>query len=413
MPGARANPWIGACRQLMAGFESRAAIGVMMAVLSACSEATTAPASAPLPDGPAAAMVGGAPKFWDTGASANWNEIADELAASRPTNTSRLFTYLGLAQLRAAEAAEAVAGPHPATSAAIGGASVVVLSAFFPLDVGAIEAALDAQEAADPWPGDKHADFAAGVALGRAIGAQVNAYAQGDNIGLTNPGTPPIGPGYWIWNGGPIARGNLGARPFFLTTQSELRPPPPPAFGSADYLAALAEVRQVSDTRTAEQLAIAQYWHANQSPTSQAAFNSIARQLIRSHRRNDHEAARIFFLMHAAGFDAIIGCFDAKFTYWFIRPSQADPAITLPVGLPPHPSYPSAHSCFSGAFSTVLSDAFPDERRWLATVADEAGLSRLYAGIHYRFDIQAGVALGRAAAAKALAADLSKVAVLQ
>jgi hypothetical protein len=48
-----------------------------------------------------------------------------------------------------------------------------------------------------------------------------------------------------VWNGGPIARGNLGARPFFLTSTDELRPPPPPAFGSPKFNAALAEVRQI------------------------------------------------------------------------------------------------------------------------------------------------------------------------
>jgi membrane-associated phospholipid phosphatase len=231
-------------------------------------------------------------------------------------------------------------------------------------------------------------------------------------VGLTDPGHPPIGPGYWVWNGGPIARGNLGARPFFLTSGDELRPPPPPAFGSAEYLAALAEVRQISDTRTPEQLAIAQYWNTNQSPNSDAAINGIARELIVAHHRSDRQAARIFFLMHAAAFDALIGCFDAKYTYWFIRPPQADPAITLPIGLPPHPSYPSAHSCASGAFTTVLAHAFPSERRRLAEVAQEASLSRLYAGIHYRFDMEAGLALGRKVARKALRADLDEVAVL-
>jgi hypothetical protein len=358
------------------------------------------------------AMRDGAPKFWETGATVRFNELADQLAARRPVNAARLFTYLALAQFRAAEAAEGGRREHSSTSAAIGGASVAVLSSFFPLDISEVEAALDAQRADDRWPGPRHADFAAGEAIGRAIGARVNAYALGDRVGLTDPGHPPIGPGYWIWNGGPIARGNLGARPFFLSSGDELRPPPPPAFGSVAYLAALAEVRQISDTRTPEQLSIAQYWNTNQSPNSDAAINGMARELIVKHHRGDREAAHIFFLMHAAAFDALIGCFDAKYTYWFIRPPQADPAITLPIGLPPHPSYPSAHSCASGAFTTVLAHAFPGERRRLAEVALEASLSRLYAGIHYRFDMEAGLALGRAAARKALRADLDEVAVL-
>jgi membrane-associated phospholipid phosphatase len=114
----------------------------------------------------------------------------------------------------------------------------------------------------------------------------------------------------------------------------------------------------------------------------------------------------------AAAVDASIGCFDAKYHYWFIRPPQADPGIVTVFPTPPHPSYPSAHSCVSGALTGVLAGIFPDARERLADAALEASLSRLYAGIHYRFDMEAGLALGRGIAALALAADLSTVAPL-
>jgi PAP2 superfamily len=358
-------------------------------------------------------------KFWEAGATVSWNQLATDLAAAAPApgiNAGRLYTYLSLAQLRAAEAAQAAPGPHPPIAAAIGGASVAVLSSFFPGNIAQLEAALDAQEGSDPWPGAKHADFAAGEAIGRAVGARVLTFAQGDLSGLTDPllppfGPPPVGPGLWIYAPPPvIARGNLGARPFFLTSQDQLRPPPPPAFGSADFNAALAEVRQISDTRTQEQIDIANFWHLNQSPRSSAAYMGIARELIVSHHRTDAEAARIMFLMGAAAFDAGIGCFDAKYHYWFIRPPQADTRIVTVFPMPQHPSYPSAHSCASGASSGVLIAAFPSERARLEAVARESSLSRLYAGIHYRFDMEAGLALGRRAAALALAADLDEVA---
>ena len=84
---------------------------------------------------------------------------------------------------------------------------------------------------------------------------------------LADPGTPPIGDGYWKWSGGPIARGGYHARPFFIASGEDFPPAPPPAFGSPAYLTALGEVRQISDTRTAEQLAIAQFWNVQQSPT--------------------------------------------------------------------------------------------------------------------------------------------------
>lgn len=349
-------------------------------------------------------------KFWDANATADWTELATSLASRTTVNVARLYAYLALAQLRAAEDAQGTR-PHPPVGAAIGAASASVLNAYFPADVAEIELALDAQEAADPWPGDKHEDWAAGEALGRSAAARVLAYSAGDQFGLTDPGTPPIGPGYWVWNGGPIVRGGLGARPFFLSAGNEFRPPPPPAFGSSEYLAALAEVRQISDTRTAAQLAIAQWWNVNQSGVSNAATNNAAVGLIRRYRRSDVEAARILFLMNAAAFDAIVGCFEAKYAYWFIRPPQADPLITLPIGLPPHPSYPSSHSCVSGASFEVLTREFPNERRQMEALATEASLSRLYGGIHYRFDMDAGLALGRAVAGKALATDLGTVAV--
>ena len=374
---------------------------------SACADSVAAPDTAVA--GVRAPALS-AMKFWDANAAANWTDLATSLSAQTPVPVGRLSVYLSLAQLRAAEDAEATV-PHPPTSAAIGAASAAYLEASFPSHTAEIEAALDAQQAAVPWPGAKGQDFAAGEAIGRAAAARVIAYSLGDRVGLTHPGTPPLGPGFWVWNGGPISRGLLGARPFFLTSGDELRPPPPPTFGSAAYNAALSEVRRISDTRTAEQVAIAQYWNVNQSPVSAAAMNNLAVGLIRRHRTSDHEAARIMFLMNAAAFDALIGCFDAKYYYWFIRPPQADPAITLPIGLPPHPSYPSAHSCITGSSTAVLAAEYPSERPMLDALAQEASLSRLYAGIHYRFDMEAGLALGRRAAAKALAANLAEVAI--
>ncbi|HEX5632573.1 MAG TPA: phosphatase PAP2 family protein [Gemmatimonadales bacterium] len=358
---------------------------------------------------PQAGLAGGAPKFWDTNAAANWDEFATALTFQRVIDANRMYAYLALAQLRAAEAAAEGAGPHPPTAAAIGAASATILGSFFPLDVAQIEAALDAQLAAKPWPGAKHQDNAAGEALGREVAAAVLAFAAGDRIGLSDPGTPPLGPGYWVWNGGPIVRGNYGARPFVLETGNEFLPPPPPAFGSAEFLTALAEVRSIADTRTTEQTAIANYWNVNQSGRSNAAMHGLAVEFIRKYRVSDAKAARILFTMNASVFDALIACFNAKYHYWFIRPSQADPLIATVFPPPPHPSYPSAHSCVSGAATGALAAFFPSETPRLEEAALEASLSRLYAGIHYRFDMVAGLALGRSVAATVVAADLDVV----
>jgi hypothetical protein len=374
--------------------------------LAACGGSDLGPAATVAPSNESRAAV----KFWDANATANWNDIATSLTARRRVDVNRLYAYLSLAQLRAAEDAEAIRPSSP-TSSAIGAASASVLAAYFPADVAEIERALAAQLAAESWPGAKHEDASVGTPLGRAAAARVLAYSATDLVGLTDPGTPPTTPGHWLWTGGPIIRGFLGARPFFLTSGDEFRPGPPPAFGSPEFLAALAEVRQISDTRTAQQLAIAQAWNVGQGPNSNALVQNLAVELLRSHRKSDVESARILFRMDAAIYDALVGCFDAKYTYWFIRPPQADPMITLPIGLPPHPSYPSPHSSVSGAASGVLMAAFPDERDRLESIAQEASLSRLYAGIHYRFDMVAGLALGRNVADKAMSADLDAVAV--
>jgi membrane-associated phospholipid phosphatase len=354
-----------------------------------------------------------ATKFWEVTASTRWNRrVAGLLALRPPANgqaaTSRILTYLSLAQYRAVLAAEdgKVGSTHPSVSAAVGAASVVVLSKFFQNEASALEDSLDADLAGAQWPGAKQQDPASGEAIGRAVGAEINALVATDDYLVKSPGSPPLGDGYWVSAATGIVRSLHGVRPFFLTSASQLRPPPPPEFGSPAYLAALAEVRAISDARTPEQLATAQFWNTSVPPFTAGALNLIADDLIEQHHRTEREAARILAYANAAAFDAQIACFDAKFEYWFIRPSQADPAITLPIGLPNHPSYPSAHSCITSAIMTVVAEALPSERGRLQEIIATAGISRMYGGIHYRFDIEAGQEIGRAAAELALAGSL-------
>jgi len=339
-------------------------------------------------------------KFWETGSTVRWNRRAIELFRTRGGNPGRVNAYLAVAQYRAVLAAQAdkLGPPHASQAAASAGAAVVVLKQFYPADAVTLENEITAQRSAPVWPGERQKDFAKGEAIGRAVAAAVLQEAATDNFGATNPGVPPIGPGYWISSGAPIVRGGIGARPFFLDYGGELLAPPPPAFGTPEYNAALAEIRNFSDTRTPEQLASARKW----VPFSGPIFDLLATDLIVKHHRSEVAAARILAYANTAAYDAIIGCFYTKFHYWFIRPSQADTAITTPVGLPNHPSYPSAHSCETGAFQEVLSAEFPSERRMLAELANEASTSRFYAGLHYRFDGDAGLELGRAAGRIAL-----------
>ena len=88
--------------------------------------------------------------------------------------------------------------------------------------------------------------------------------------------------------------------------------------------------------------------------------------------------------------DAAVGCWDAKYTYFNPRPSQLDPTIRTSIGLPNFPAYTSGHSTFSAAAAEVLSYLFPSAAASLEADKEEASISRLYAAIHYRSDIEAG-----------------------
>jgi membrane-associated phospholipid phosphatase len=382
------------------------AVGAALALAGCADQATAPDASSSRPSG--GAPLASAVKFWEAGSSVAWNATGRELILGRPFNPFfelRVLTYLSLAQYDAIIAAEnsTTPGTHPSRAGASAGASVVVLKSFFssPAETDLIDARLAAQAAGPTWSGEEHQDFAAGEAVGRAVGDGVVAYAQSDNTGVLPPPPQPSGPGYWT-STAPVL-GLFGTRPLALKSADQFRPAAPPAFGSVAFLTDLAEIRLLSDTRTPAQLAQAQFWAARVARYQ----NEIAANLIVSHHRSERDAAHIFALANTAAFDATIGCWDAKFTYWYIRPSQADPLITLPIGLPNHPSFPSGHSCVTAAYSEVLGDAFPDERPSLAANVEAAGLSRMYAGLHYRFDIVAGQVLGRQVADYVLATDVT------
>ncbi|HVT38911.1 MAG TPA: vanadium-dependent haloperoxidase, partial [Gemmatimonadaceae bacterium] len=238
--------------------------------------------------------------------------------------------------------------------------------------------------------------------LGRQVGGRIVASAQTDRFDAVFTGHIPVGPGFWsssLVPPPPPLLPLLGEmRPFFLETGSQFRPGPPPEFGSPEFLVALGEVRQISDTRTDEQLRIGRFWALATGTLVAGYWNEQAEALIDRDGLSERDAAHAFALVNMAAMDANIACHDAKYVYWFIRPTKADPGITLipqdgdlvAVGLPNHPSYPSNHACVSGAASVVLGGIFPSDSHRLFALGREAGISRLYAGLHYRFDMEAG-----------------------
>jgi membrane-associated phospholipid phosphatase len=257
--------------------------------------------------------------------------------------------------------------------------------------------------------GATHPQFLLGVDLGIARGNTIIARLLTDHFTDPWTGTVPVGPGLWVNNGPPAGPLFGTVTPYFMTSGSQFRPAPPPAFGSPAFLADLNEITQLSATRTPAQLASAQFWNFPTGTfTPLGYWNELAGTYISQYGLNEREATHVFALMHAAMVDAHIGCWDAKYFYWLLRPYQADPSITTPIGQPNHPSYPSGHSCISSAATQVLAHFFPAQASDLANQLAEAGLSRMYAGIHYRFDITAAVQIGTAVAQLALGIDQSQ-----
>ena len=202
-------------------------------------------------------------------------------------------------------------------------------------------------------------------------------------------------------------------------------PGPPPALTSAVYTRVFNEVKSLgfinSTTRSAEQTEIGKFWNGN----IQDFWNEIAQVAALDRHLNLEQSARLFALLNISLADTAIAFSEAKYTYNFWRPvtavqfagtdgnphTQANPTwLPLSTKTAPDPSYPGAHSAISKAGATVLSFYFGDQFTFDVTseslagvtrhftsfsaAAEEAGLSRIYAGQHFRTDHIAGKDLG-------------------
>jgi hypothetical protein len=124
-------------------------------------------------------------------------------------------------------------------------------------------------------------------------------------------------------------------------------------------------------------LSIAKFWAMPTGTLIAGFWNSTASELIERHRFGEREAAHALALMNTAA----------------------------AVGLPNFPAYPSNHACFSGAAAYVLGSLFPDDRQRLRGMAYDAGLSRVFGGIHDRFDSDVGLEIARKITRLALESD--------
>jgi membrane-associated phospholipid phosphatase len=355
------------------------------------------------------------------------------MARSRsPIVAARDYALLGVAQygavVNADEQLRAGGGrsQFEARRGAVAGASATILLSLFTTPADTVLLTQRLLDDGNAGPGGVHPYFTRGVAVGQAWGEVMKTWARAD--GFTRavctteaqsatcwPGAyPAAGPGVWVSISGVAPAGpQFGAmKPYFMTNPAQFHPLLPPAFGSAGFLADLAEVSSYSLTaasRTDLQLAEALDLNLNVGTiTPVGKWDEMASGYIAELGFDERAAAHVFALTNAAAMDAVIGCWEAKYTIYYMRPWAANPLIaSLPIGRPNHSSYPSGHSCVSAAAAEVLKAFFPepDHVAALEDLVVRNGMSRIYAGIHYKFDITAGQALGRAVASAALAYD--------
>jgi hypothetical protein len=407
------------------------AVALAIPVLTACADRVTDPVSSPA----VSRSVDAARSSAATLASVGWQAQGRALVMARslsPIVGVRVYALLGVSQygavVNADEQLDADGGrsQFEARRGAVAGASATMLLSLFTTHADTVALNQRLLDEGNAGPGGVHPFFTRGVAVGRAFGEAMKTWASADGFSRPActtgpqsstcwPGAYPVpGVGVWISAAGvPPAGPQFGAMtPYFLTSPGEFHPLPPPAFGSPAFLTDLAEVSSYSLTdasRTAGQLADAVDLNLNVgSITPLGKWDEMATDFIGDRGFDEREAAHVFALTNAAAMDATIGCWEAKYTFYYMRPWAANALITsLPIGKPNHPSYPSGHSCVSAAAADVLKAFFPEPEH-VAALEDlviRNGMSRIYAGIHYRFDITAGQTLGRAIAAAAIAYD--------
>jgi hypothetical protein len=288
---------------------------------------------------------------------------------------------------------------------------------------------------------------AASEAQGRAIAGHVLAWAETDGGAFVeNMGFPhdhPLGeaPGAWTPTSliaqqqRPLLPGWGNNRPFAIPAGTACALPPPPAYseapGSAFHDEAL-EVWEAGRALDAEGRAIARFWADDPmlSPTPPGHWIAIARQVLEREEADLASRAEVLARLGIAFGDAFIACWEAKYRYDLLRPvtyirRAIDPDWEPFLTTPPFPEYPSGHSTLSGAAAAALTAAFGEGYAFedathrdeglpsrvfpsFRAAAEEAALSRLLGGIHFRDAIERGLEQGACVGAYAVALEMRR-----
>ena len=279
-----------------------------------------------------------------------------------------------------------------------------MLAYFFPNEAASFESLSEEAGKSQLYAGLQFpSDYYAGLELGKKVAARVIEAAKADGSDAVWTGTVPTGKCMWVGTN-PANVTATTWKPFLLSSPSEFRPAAPPACDSAQMAAEVAEVknfpRSPAAFATNER---AMYWQ-NPEGLNFWPYIDASKWLFEDHlEQNAPRWARAYALIAASMFDAFIASQDGKYAYWYIRPSQLEPSIVPLFPVPNHPSYPSNHSTFSATRSEMLAYLFPARADFVRAVGKQGGDSRIWAGIHYQNDNEAGVALGKAVVQKFLA----------
>ncbi|MFN4130755.1 MAG: vanadium-dependent haloperoxidase [Paracoccaceae bacterium] len=388
----------------------------------------------------------------------NWTKLTLQLvrhtATYSPPVAARAFGYLGVTGYEAVAACEpamiSLAGqlnglaPLPAPSvgehdtAAVLQAALSVAVAHFFANTGP-----SGQRALESMTRKLDVQVNAGLstdvgtrsaALGQAIAAHIIGWADADggavveNMGFPQSYSPSDDPSAWVPTSlvrqqqAPLLPDWGNVRPLAMPAGNACTLPPPPVYSedpASQFHTEAMEVYTVTKGLTEEQALIAQFWSDDPmlSSTPPGHWIFIANDLIARRRLPLAVGVDVMARLGIAMADAFIGCWHEKTTYNLLRPVTyinrvIDKDWTPLLTTPPFPEYPSGHSTVSAAAATALTavlgegfayEDFTHEREGLPgrpygsfwEAADEAGISRLYGGIHFRAAIMQGLTQGR------------------
>ena len=282
---------------------------------------------------------------------------------------------------------------YPSEIAVTAAAASEVLAYLFPADASMFRSLAEEASRASMTAGINYpSDVTAGLQLGRAVAAKVIDVAHADGSQAVWSGTVPTGAGMWI--GTTPSEPLAGTwKTWVLTSVSQFRPGPPPAWDSPQKRAELEEIKNFSRTFASNQKG---FYYQSPEGIYNVFYDVLSRRIFENDLdKNPPRAVRAYALAAIAHNDAAIACWDAKYTYWAARPNQLDASITTLFPNPGHPTYPSAHGCFSGAIARTIGRLFPDFSEAMDAKATEAAESRFWSGIHFRSDLEIGLTVGR------------------